>query len=520
MEMVRANPSAGPPPRVLLRFVKNAIANVLSGGAAAVLTVALPPFLVRLMSTDEFAVWALILQLAATVNLFRFGVEIALGRLVSESLATGDDLRRNRIVTAALALLALAGLVAIALVVWLSGELGRWFGAVPPDLLRQARPTLLIVGITLSLGLPASAFAGVLAGLQRYEVTALVRGPSKLLAGFCLVLAAAAHSGLVVMAICWAVPNLLGAATLVLAGRRACPGIRIAVAMLHRAPLRETLVASAGLSAWSVAMIMINGLDNALVGHFDFANLAYYSLASSLVALLAGVQEAVFASLVPLSAAMNSGAAARQRLGSLLSTSTRYGAYLLLALAVPLLWLSFPILRIWVGLDYAYRTQQFLVILVIANCIRLVATPFATILAGTGQQLQAVATSLLEGVVNLVASILLGLHYGATGVAVGTLVGALVGISGASMYTLPKTRPFIQTQYWELFRDGVGRPLLVFVPLLLAYGLMAMLTPAWNPAAAAVVLSGLALSGLLFWRYGCLPGERMLIQAKLRLWAL
>ena len=73
-----------------LTLLKNALANVFRGGAAAVVAVVLPSFLARLMSTSAYGAWLLILQLSAYVGYLDFGIQTAVGRFVAHSNERGD----------------------------------------------------------------------------------------------------------------------------------------------------------------------------------------------------------------------------------------------------------------------------------------------------------------------------------------------------------------------------------------------------------------------------------------------
>jgi O-antigen/teichoic acid export membrane protein len=88
-----------------LVVVKNAFANVIRGGATALVAIALPPFLTRLMSPGAFSAWALILQLSAFVGYLDFGIQTAVGRFVAQSNERGDAEHRDRIVSTSLAVL-------------------------------------------------------------------------------------------------------------------------------------------------------------------------------------------------------------------------------------------------------------------------------------------------------------------------------------------------------------------------------------------------------------------------------
>ena len=63
-------------------LLKNAMANVVRGSAAALVAILLPPFLTRLMSSEAYGAWSLVLQLSAFVGYLDFGIQTAIGRFV------------------------------------------------------------------------------------------------------------------------------------------------------------------------------------------------------------------------------------------------------------------------------------------------------------------------------------------------------------------------------------------------------------------------------------------------------
>src|SRR5260370_35680474 len=97
-----------------LVLLKNDAANVVRGGAAAVVAIILPPFLARLMPADSYGAWSLVLQLGAFVGYLDFGIQTAVGRFVARANEMGDPEHRDRIVSTSFAALTVAGIVAIA----------------------------------------------------------------------------------------------------------------------------------------------------------------------------------------------------------------------------------------------------------------------------------------------------------------------------------------------------------------------------------------------------------------------
>ena len=78
--------------------------------------------------------------------------------------------------------------------------------------------------------------------------------------------------------------------------------------------------------------------------------------------------------MLPASAVLDAGRDA-QKLGTLLTLSTRYGMLILLAMGLPLITIGGSILRLWVGKDYALHSLLIMQILVVANVVRLSALP-------------------------------------------------------------------------------------------------------------------------------------------------
>src|ERR1700742_99837 len=109
-------------------------------------------------------------------------------------------------------------------------------------------------------------------------------------------------------------------------------------------------------------------------------------------------------------------------------------------LGIPLLFLGFPLLRVWVGSVYASHALLYLEVLVAANIVRQLGSPYALMVVALGQQRFATISPVLEAIMNLICSIVLARRYGAIGVAYGTLIGAFAGLIAHLLISMPRTR--------------------------------------------------------------------------------
>jgi len=487
-------------------LLKNAMANVARGTAGAFVAVVLPLFLTRLMSSDEYGAWSLVLQLSAFVGYLDFGIQTAIGRFVAYTGESGDTELRDRIASTSAAVLAAAGVLGILGIVGLALLIPHVFHQVPPLLLRNSRWALVLVGGSLAVGLPCSLLNGIFVGLQRYEVPAAIIGGSRLLSALFVVLIVRHGGNITQMGAAVAAVNLASYGLQYLLYRKMAPRVQFSSNLVSWRAGRELFDYSFSLSIWSFATLLVTGLDVSLVAHFEFEKVAYYSVAATLTVFLIGVQYALFNVLIPSTAVMQ----AREnsiRLGQVMITATRYGSFILLLMGLPLILAAKGILTVWVGPSYAEQGARILQVLTVANVIRLTAVPYAMILIGTGQQRLVTITPLLEGGSNLITSVIGGFLFGAIGVAIGTLLGVLVGFAGNLFYNMRRTME-VKFRIADYVRDGLLRPLVCILPLLavdLSFRFLGSSVPAVGYAAVGVAVMATLL---LLWRYGLVGSER------------
>ncbi|MGB6132947.1 MAG: oligosaccharide flippase family protein [Acidobacteriaceae bacterium] len=450
------------------RLAKNAFANLCRGGAAAVTAMLLPPILIRHMPASSYAVWVLALQAAAYLGYLDFGLQTAVGRYVAFAAEKKDEKTRDAVFSAAVAGLSLAAVLGVLVVLGIAIASHRIFPAVPPALLGPLRWTMVIVGFAGAVSLPASAWSGVAAGIQRYEIPAIAIGSGKLVAAAGLITAAVTGQSLTIMACILGGTNLCSYGAQFIMVRRAAPNVRFRPELISRSIIRELFGYCASLTVWSFSMLLVSGFDVLLVGRFQFSAVAPYSVSVTLIAFLAGIQTSIFGVIMPHAAALH----ARENpaaLGQLLVRTTKIGVLFLLLSGLPLIVLAHPIMGLWIGSQFAKSGGRILAILVAANMVRLTCVPYASILVATGQQRLVIVSPLVEGLSNLATSIFFGMRYGAVGVAWGTMFGAVVGVMAHILYNLPRTGRCVATTRAHFFQKGFIVPLLCGIPAAIAF---------------------------------------------------
>ena len=499
-----------------MTIARNSVANLARLGVSVLVALVLPPFLTRRLSHDMYAAWVLILQLSAYGAIFELGLQVAISKFVAQHDAIEDHEGTNSVVSTATALLgvsAVCALIVVAVLVW---QVPHFFKQLAPPLVHQVRMGILLVGGATALSLPTMSLASIFQGLQRNSIPMAIQAALQTLSAIAIVLSVLLHGNLVVMGACVAALTLGAGLVQIAAWRRYLSHIRISAAAVTRQTARLILVYCAAMSVWSFAMLLISGLDTAVVAHFDFKATGYYAVAASPANFIYLLVGAIFGPLLPAVSAL---AAVGDHAGiaSLTLRTTRYCALLLLLAGLPLLLYGYPILSIWVGADYARHSANLLEILVIANLIRLCVLPYSVVVIGNGLQRYGFLAALTEAFVNLSVSIVLGARYGAIGVAIGTLAGGFFGFGLSIFYSMRCTFAAIPVRRVEFMVHGLAKPLVCAVPLI-AYLLFCKGAPAaygFIPPALVIFLTM-----IMIWNIGLTGSDREQFASAIRNWRM
>jgi O-antigen/teichoic acid export membrane protein len=497
-------------------FIKNAIANVARGSTGALVSILVPALLARVITTELLGIWLLILQLSAYASYFDFGIQTTLGRLVAFYNEKGRFRYRNQIIsTSAVLLLGASGLATLALVL-LVINLREIFQEMPQGKLLEAQIALIVTGISTAIGLSASVFNGIAIGYQRYDIPAVIVSGSKILGGVLLSLAAITTGQLIPMAIAFSSINIFSYILLSQVSRKQFKGIELNPKYVSKAAALEILTNSASISVWWFSVLLISGLDTFLVGILDFQKVAHYAVATNLITFIAGLQNALFAALIPAAAVLDA-QENRKELGQLLLKSTRYGTLVLLATGLPIILNAESILYYWLGADYAQKTTPILQILTVANIIRLTALPFVNLLLGIGLQKIVVITPIIEGLSNFLLSIVLGIKYGYIGVAAGTFGGSLMALIGNFTYNIPRAKSHLDVSLKKYFRECLLIPSMTISPLVLVFLIQEGIERIDNKFLITLNIFGYLISLLAILKFGLTSTERSTLYQKLAL---
>jgi O-antigen/teichoic acid export membrane protein len=496
------------------RVLQGSASNIVRVLLSMLVSLVLPPFLVHRLPAPAYSAWVLILQLSTYVNLLDLGLQTAIGKFVAEHDAAGDREASHQIVSTSFTILSIAAMIAMAGIAIMAEHIPQLFHQMPASLVPEVRLGLVVIGCSAALALPFSAFSSIFTGLQQYAFPTIIAIGVRVLSAAGLITVLLLHGGLVQMACVSAAFNVASAAAQFLGWRRLLrKRVDFSFLMFHRGAARRLARYGSVLSLWTIAMLLISGLDTVIVGHYDYKNTGFYAIASNATGVMLVLISSIFGPMLPALSSMQANATPA-RLGEIVIRTTRYCALLLCLLGLPLLVGAYPLLGLWVGRGYAARSALYLEVLVIGNVVRQLAYPYVIGVVATGKQHLASISAIAEASVNVVLSIWLVQEFGAIGVAIGTLVGAFISVGVHMLVSMRHTRSTILMIRRKWVLSGLLRPLLCVLPSLLLYPFWKPLTmvPAPPPLLALWLIFTLAIA----WRFALTADDRREVNSVLR----
>ena len=398
----------------------------------------LPYLLNRLLSQQDYAIWVLGFQAVLYVPMLGLGIHQILNRTIAHSLALGDFSQLQRqLGSGFLLVLLLASMVGT--LVWVSSPYVGLLSGASSGADQQIGLVWRTIGSGASVGLLSLFFFGCFGGQQRYEWENAYKAMIAL--GFLSLVWWADIQAITLtpLTLAFAYVMVIGGAMTLLVWRFIYSDV-FSWRMLkqwHFPTVKSYLRSMYGYGVWQIGILMVSGLDLWIVARVNFAAVPGYAIALSFLVFLSGSISAIAGPCLPLFAAHL--AKADQSAFVVLFLVWQKRLLVLVAALCTLLWFTPNAFWQFLLQDSAPIFTQVFPILLLASCLRLSTLLYSLAILSANLQHRIVLSPLVEGLINLACSVLLGFYIGVIGVALGTLLGALVCLALHALYNIPRT---------------------------------------------------------------------------------
>jgi len=496
--MVMSNGSVHPPRRSSLSGAVGA--NWLGYLVFLVSGFVLPRLIGDLAGQELLGIWDFAWSTINFTNWLQFGIFSAVGRDVARFRVAEDWTSVSRSLSASLVMLLLAfggGLILISALVYATPLLLP--AATDPQVVRETRWVVGILGVNAAVGLPLGVFTGVLVGLERWDLKNLTRSVPELACLAAMAMLLLGGHGLVALAWATLAAEITADLWAFWCVRRLCPELRIARRLVTWEALSDVLSFGGRSYLHGIARGGLYHVNSLIVtACMGPAAVAVFGRQRSLVVSFQKLIRQYGNVFTPPSAALLA-SGDRDGLRELALRSGLYGMYLALPIVVVLTLAGGPLVRLWMG--SAYEAPMVLAVLALGHACSFAHHGTYSILVGMNRHgWVAVAEICCAVLATVAAYVLVGhLHWGLLGAAVAIAVALTLGAGVVPIVLLCRAlRIPLAGFLWKTTRG----PLLSVLPL--AASLLAA-QAALGRGTTASLAAGLGAGGTLlaaiYWRW-------------------
>jgi O-antigen/teichoic acid export membrane protein len=404
------------------RLLKNSLANIINGFSNVILGIVISPFLISILTKDEFSVWSLSLQAGMLISIIGAAGQVTIGRFVSLFKSRDDNAGFCQLINNYFSLLMpliVLCFFGLFIVVALFESI---FPGVPLNLINEAKISFFIISFSFIASLSSSIFIGYFIGIERNAVCANINIISRIILGLVAVLSA--NLGLVALAVSFLTINVLSYYFMYRAfckeeKHKFCVDIKASSSF---SDLKSSFF---GLTIWNAAQFLISGAGIFVVSVYHFNSLAYFALAMILVNASVGIFGAAINPVIqPIVKLIQSGRA--DTVDKLVINLSFIFALIAILISCTIGIISPAVIRFWLDDSDAKQVSLYFDYLLIANIIRLVAAPYGMKLVADARQLKVAYYPIVEGLLNFVLSIYFVRLFGVVGVAYATAISAVL----------------------------------------------------------------------------------------------
>ncbi len=478
--------------------IRNVSAAWIGFGVNLAVIFFLTPFVIRHLGSELYGLWIILQSIVGYYGLVDVGLRAGMVQTITRHIAAKDDKAVARHISTALPVLCSIGL-AVMLLAAIVGICIPFFLQIPTEYRHLILPVVVVKSLAFALQLAFAPFGAVLIGLQRFDIENAFAVSTRLIYALAMYLTLEMGGGILGIAIVTALMNLLDGLLRFGRARYMLPCLREVTWRRNRDELREmwkfgiwntAVHFSRQLIFLSDALVIALLLTPAAVVPFAISG----SIVEQCNKLVTQAVRVLFPTMTHLRSANDQ---VVQRL--LYITATRLIAGISLSVLIcGTFWIK-PFLQLWLSKTedletILARSPDVFVVLASASVFVGLHRAGSQLLMAHGK-LQVIAMAyLIEGVANLILSLLLGSYLGVLGVALGTLIpSALVAL----MVHIPAHAKAIEMSSLRLLWDVSSRPL-VFAAILFVtiYGIrMSLQEPdSWQSLVMAIVVSAIAVA--------------------------
>jgi len=405
------------------KVLPGSVLRVVNLFVGVVISLFLIPFIVHHLGDRLYGFWSLVGTFVGYYGLLDLGLSSAVSQFVCVAIGRNDTAGCREVFNTAFRIQSIMGGVAL-LVTVLIAAAAPWFCHDASDASLFWK-IIILLGVNAAITFPMKVFSGVLDAELRYDIQSILDFFGLLLRTALTVLAISMGGKLLALAWVTLIASLPVMALQMWFARREASWARIERTSIDRQKAKSLFSYSIYTSISSMADTLRFSLDSVVItGFVGLAAVTHYKVAGVFSRYYIGIILALMGPLQPILSRLHGEADTRKKEKAFFF-ATKITVWVSVPVCLGLIAWGKPFITRWMGTAYtdAYLPLVFLTIAVFLDVCQ---NPSVALLNSTFKHRSYAYVNLTEGIINLIASLLLARPLGITGVALGTLIGAFV----------------------------------------------------------------------------------------------
>lgn len=381
------------------------------------------PFVIHSLGDRLYGFWILIGTFVGYYGLLDLGLSSAVVRYVSRTIGKNDTKDMNDIINTSIVIFSIIGLIILAISSILAifcfyfindyAEIGLF------------RKIILIVGINVAIGFPIRAFVGILTSYLRYDLLTYASIIKLILNNIFIYVLLSRGYGILALAITAFFANLLEYVAVLIFSKRIFPQLKISYIFYCKDQVKLLFNYSWKTFIAQLADILRFRVDSFVIAGFLNLNfVTYYAVGANLIDYFCnfivntvGIMSPVFSKY--------EGRGNYDLIRKRLLEVTKMSIIISVFIGASLMFYGKAFILRWMGSDFE-SSYYVIFILCIPYIIALMQNPGIGMLYGISRHNYFTVANFVEGLLNLILSLILVKYYGIYGVAMGTSIAMMI----------------------------------------------------------------------------------------------
>ena len=404
-------------------LVKGSILRTFNFFVSVIVTFFLMPFIIHSLGDRMYGLWMVIGSFLGFYWLFDFGLGSAIQRYVSRAIGKEDYKEANLVINTSLFLFLIIGLFAL-LISFIVAIIAPLFIKDISELI-LFRKIIIILGCSFSMGLPMRVFSGILTAHLRYDLNSGVTILKLLIRTILIVIFLKKGYGILALALITFTVDLINYIISFILARKIAKYLILSKKLIDKTKIKSLFKYSIFTFIAQIADKLRFNIDNFVIAAFVGLNfVTVYSIASRLIQYFINFIVSAVGLMTPVFSHYESKGdytAIREKF----ILVTKLSSYLSILIGGTLIIFGKVFIERWMGKDYL-SAYPLLVILVIPIVFALMQSPSIQLLYGISKHKFFTISNSVEGVTNLILSLILVRKFGLMGVALGTAIPMII----------------------------------------------------------------------------------------------